>query len=1086
MSCGREKKGSGGGIPAAGGGGTWPRRGFLQAVAAAPLALPRIVAGPFGPRDVADHFVPADKKLDPGWVAALSARGERTWYSGKDLETIGMPVGGVCAGQVYLAGDGRLVGWDIFNTNHHTGWGANNYRAGRRPTERPTRQGSRFLETPAVDQGFAFRFRSGEKTVVRTLDAGGFRRVRFCGEYPIGWVEYADPDVPLVATLEAFSPFIPLDAADSALPAVVLHFTLKNTGSSAAEVTLAGWLENAAGCLTGTRLGEGARRFNRTVEEEGLSGVWGGVRRPENPPPAGSERPPIVFADFEDGTYGDWTAEGEAFGKGPAEGTLPGQQKVSGFKGRWLVNTFRDGDGPRGRLLSPPFRIERRYIGFLIGGGGHAGRTCMNLLVDGKAVRTATGRDAEELQPEHWDVQDLQGREARLEIVDAESGPWGHINVDRIEFRDSPVGDTAAVLEKPFDEGTMGLWILGKDPALLSASIPPGRADEQLFSGEGLGSDPQAEKPLDRVLRGAVGRKATLKPGEAATFTFLVTWCMPNLYFGRGSQAQEGTYASYVKCARQWVGNFYTNRFADAAAVARHIAAEFPRLAGQTRLWHRTYYDSTLPRWLLDRIGATTSTLATNTCQWWKDGRFWAWEGAGCCHGTCGHVWNYAHGMARLFPELERSVRERQDFKAGVGFREKTGEIVFRGENFGLWAGDAQAGYVLKAWREHLCSADDGFLRRVWPAVRKAMEFLIAQDGDGDGLIEGKQHNTYDIDFYGPNTMVGSLYLGALRAAEEMAREMGDGEFARTCRGIFEKGRANTLERLFNGEYFVQKVDLARHPRHQYADGCLSDQLFGQSWAHQVGLGYLYPRASVLKALESIWKYNWAPDVGPQNRAHPPQRWFALPGEAGLFTCTWPRSKHLGPQSVLYRDEVWTGIEYQVASHMAWEGMLTEALAICRAVHERYHPSKRNPFNEIECGDHYARALAAWGMIVALSGFEYHGPRGHLGFAPRMTPGDFRCVFTAAEGWGTLSQRRGEGRQEDRVEAAWGRLRLRTLAVELPAGARAGGVEARLGGKPLEVRFRQEGSRLTVELPEGTALEAGGEGRALAVTVIYA
>ena len=262
-----------------------------------------------------------------------------------------------------------------------------------------------------------------------------------------------------------------------------------------------------------------------------------------------------------------------------------------------------------------------------------------------------------------------------------------------------------------------------------------------------------------------------------------------------------------------------------------------------------------------------------------------------------------------------------------------------------------------------------------------------------------------------------------------MARDIGDKAFADRCRGIFEAGRKATLERLFNGEYFIQKVDLAAHPKHQYGNGCLSDQLFGQGWAHQVALGYLYPKPAVDKALGAVWKYNWAPDVGPQNDAYKPDRWFASPGEAGLFTCTWPAGDRIA-EPVLYKNEVWTGIEYQVAGHMIWEGMITEALAICRGVHERYHPAKHNPWNEIECGDHYARAMASHGVFLGLCGFEYHGPKAHLGFAPRLAPKDFRAAFTSAEGWGTLVQKRDGKRQTNRVEvkmgqAAAGEPRLR-------------------------------------------------------------
>jgi len=354
------------------------------------------------------------------------------------------------------------------------------------------------------------------------------------------------------------------------------------------------------------------------------------------------------------------------------------------------------------------------------------------------------------------------------------------------------------------------------------------------------------------------------------------------------------------------------------------------------------------------------------------------------------------------------------------------------------------------------------------------MQFLIDQDGDGDGLIEGRQPQTYDQDFYGPNTMVGSLYLGALRAAEAMATEAGDAAFAATCRRIADAGRDNSVRELFNGEYFVQRVDLKQHPDWQYGDGCLAEQVFGQGWAHQVALGYLYPRATVVSALRSIWKYSWAPDVGPQNKAHDPERWFAYPGEAGLFECTWPKSRHLGPRSTEYRDEVWTGSEYQVAGHMAWEGMLTEALAICRGVHERYHPSRHNPWNEIECGDHYARAMASWGVLIALSGFEYHGPKGHIGFAPRLAPEHFRSAFTAALGWGTLSQSRTGRAQTDEIAVRFGRVRVVTIALELPERARLGGATVTVAGHPVGASAKQEGRRVTVSLAREAVVEAGG------------
>jgi hypothetical protein len=305
-----------------------------------------------------------------------------------------------------------------------------------------------------------------------------------------------------------------------------------------------------------------------------------------------------------------------------------------------------------------------------------------------------------------------------------------------------------------------------------------------------------------------------------------------------------------------------------------------------------------------------------------------------------------------------------------------------------------------------------------------------------------------------------------------MAKEIGDAEFAQRCRRIFESGSKLSVERLWDGDYFIQIVDLQKYPKDQYGRGCLSDQLFGQGWAHQLGLGYIYPEVNVHKALASVWIYNWASDVGPQNEAHPPERWFALPGEPGLFTCTWPKSPYI-KDGVRYREEIWTGIEYQVAGHMVWENMLSEALAICRGVEDRYHPAKHNPYNEVECGDHYARAMASWGVYTALAGFEYHGPKGHIGFAPRVTPENYRAAFTAAEGWGSFSQTRKDAMQQETIELRWGRLALKTLSFAVPQAWKAARVEIQLNDKTLSGKTLVSDGRVAIELDKSATLAQG-------------
>ena len=981
------------------------------------------------------HQVPVDKKLTQDAVQRLFERGKRKVYSGEELETIGMPVGGIATGQLYLRGDGTLGLWQIFNEHVFSGYGRDCYR-----TYRP--------DSP-VDSGFAVVAEQDGRTFVKSLNKD-FGTVEFAGEYPVGIVRYSEKDFPVKVEMEAFSPFIPLNAKDSALPATLFHISVQNVSNKKLSVNILGWLENAV--LIDSAKAVHALRRSRIVNEKERALIVHTAEKAPVPKGTVAPRPKIVLVDFEGADYGNWKITGEAFGKGPANGSLAGQQKVSGFLGKGLVNTFLSGDKAQGTLTSPSFKISRKFVNFLVGGGNHAGQTCINLLIDEKVVRTATGKSNEKLEWYFWNVETFEGKTAQIQIVDKLSGGWGHINADQIELSDEPHKGPMGPLDKLADYGSLVL-ALSKEGAsprqVRKLLVSLGDRDVKLYSGENV-----AWPVTERRSAALATRTMELTPGAKHNFTFVLSWFFPN--FSNGHE--------------------YANHFNSAADVAHYVLDNYDRLAGNTAKWYKTYYEhSTLPRWLLFRLHSTVCNLAAGTCQWWKNGRFWAWEGVGCCTGTCTHVWNYSHAPARLFPQLERSAREMQDF--GEGFDSESGLVGFRSNR--AYAADGQCGSVLKAYREHQASADYSFLKRNWPRIKKALEYSIKQDGNDDGLIENSQHNTYDINFEGPNTFVGSLYLAALRAGEEMAKEMGDKRFAKRCRKIFESGSRLSVERLWDGEYFIQLVDLTRHPKHQYAKGCLSDQLFGQGWAHQLGLNYIYPPQYVKKALQSVWKYNWTPDVRSYNAAYKPERWFARPGEPGLFTCTWPKSPYLAA-GVRYKSEVWTGIEYQVAGNMVWEGMVDEALAICRGIHERYHPAKHNPFNEVECGDHYARAFASWGVYTALAGYEYHGPKGHLGFAPRITPENFRAAFTAAEGWGLFTQKLDDKKQYEQIKLHWGRLSLKSLAFAVPDNFRSVKVSVTAAGKPVKHDYTLKDGRLEITLKKKLVLS---ENQTLDVTI---
>jgi uncharacterized protein (DUF608 family) len=1065
-------------------GGCVGRREFLElAIGSASLSLLPSLAAVAGPLSAADFekLVPADKKLRPAWIASLAARGEPAVYRGADLEKIGMPVGGICAGQLYLGGDGRLWHWDIFN--------------GRVPTG-----DAHYAHPPApaapLEQGFALSVASPGATgsasdlhrssQVRPLDRTGWREVTFSGEYPIGRVEYRDADCPVSVSLEAFSPFVPLAADDSSLPATIMRFTLTNRGAEPVEAQLAGWLENAV-CLESKSL-HGGRRRNRIVRLRRLLFLDCSAE-PDAEEGHAAARPDIVFEDFEKGTYENWEAIGTAFGDGPIKTSqLAPYQGDVGAQGNGLVNTHnvrRGGqvvhsDEPTGTLTSKPFTIERRFISFLIGGGAHAGRTCINLLVDGHVVATATGANENRMRPGGWGVEAWAGKTARLQIVDNESGPWGNIGIDQIVFTDRPPAGWRPLAEES-DFGTLGLALLdpqpsdrarpalpgspGKDPLGTETPLSPGHRFPPcgVFGGPGKGEPSAAAKPLSQRLVGSLARRLSLAAGESKHVTFVLTWHFPKLRLDEG---------------RGLVGRHYATRFPSALAVAEHVARQFDRYHGLTRLWHDTWYDSTLPYWFLDRTLANASILATSTCHWLANGRFYGWEGVGCCEGTCGHVWHYAHAVARLFPELERDARRRVDF--GLAQR-PDGAVRFRGEFTDVPAADGQAGCVLRAYREHRMSADNGFLKSVWPQVKKALMYLIREDGNADGLLEGRQHNTLDTDWYGPVAWLSSLYLAALSAGAAMAGEMGDPPFAALCRTILKRGQRNLVARLFDGEYFVNRPDPHRPETINSGSGCHIDQVFGQSWAFQVGLGRVLPEKEARSALAALWRYNFTPDVGPFRRANKPGRWYAMPGEGGLLMCTFPRAdwdyqkaKGQGADwAAGYFNECMNGFEYQVAGHMLWEGMVTEGLAVTRMIHDRYHAARRNPWNEVECGDHYARSMASYGVYLAACGFEHHGPKGHLAFAPRLSPENFRAAFTAAEGWGTLRQTRNGAVQTNSIELCHGHLRLASLAFELPEGAAAKEVRVRTGETEVPANHAQSGRRLSVNLPETLVLQAG-------------
>jgi uncharacterized protein (DUF608 family) len=522
-----------------------------------------------------------------------------------------------------------------------------------------------------------------------------------------------------------------------------------------------------------------------------------------------------------------------------------------------------------------------------------------------------------------------------------------------------------------------------------------------------LGYDTPSER--GKTDTGTLALLDTLAPGQRASYRFILTWHFPNRPNSWGKPTATPAH------------NHYAARFDSSWATARDLASELPRLEAQTRAFHAALFGGTLPAPVLDAISANIVPLRSTTCFWLDDGRFFGYEGcfdqAGCCEGTCTHVWSYAQTLAFLFPSLEREMR-RIEF---VSETDAAGYMGFRafqtfGEPF-IWhhwdegkpppAADGQLGSILRAYREWLLSGDRAWLDIVWPGIRRAIVFASANwDPNGDGILDGQQHNTYDIEFYGPNPLCSIYYLAALRAVERLAQAVGDAELARNCHQRFERGSRRVDELLWNGDYYVQRLDDVNAYRYQHGEGCLSDQLLGQLHARILGLGDLLPAEHVRQAIGAVFRHNFRRDLSEHANC---QRTYALNGEAGLLLCSWPHGGR--PRfPFVYSDEVWTGIEYQVAAHLIYEGAVAEGLELVAAVQARHDGIRRNPWDEVECGHHYARSMASWALLTALSGFQCDMSGGTISFAPALgastQPDEFRCFWSCGRGWGTYTQRR--------------------------------------------------------------------------------
>ena len=574
------------------------------------------------------------------------------------------------------------------------------------------------------------------------------------------------------------------------------------------------------------------------------------------------------------------------------------------------------------------------------------------------------------------------------------------------------------------------------------------------FSDDGSLADMDSSDVVDPMASLAV--KRTVAPGAVESFNFYLTWSFPNR----------------IAWSDRVEGNYYCHEYGDAWDAAEKIVPQIPALEKETLLFVNTLKSSTYPDVVEEAALYNLSVLRSQTVFRLPDGHLMGWEGTddnkGSCDGSCTHVWNYEVATPFLFGDLARGMRDvefnyamRQDngcinFRAALPLSKAADDDLPRaarrkgcvivntpsGPALSLPAADGQMGCIMKAYREWQLSGDNAWLQSFWPQIKKALSYTWIPggwDANQDGVMEGRQHNTMDVSYYGPNPQMQFWYFGALRAAEEMALAVNDKPFAKKCRELFEKGSAWTDANLFNGEYYEHKItdpdtfeyiDMnrpdAKVPDFQLGRGCLVDQLVGQYMSHICGLGYLGDAENMKTTLKSIMKYNFVDRTGAYFNN---MRSYALGDEPALLMASWPNGRLEVPFP--YFSECMTGFEYCAAAGMLYEGMIDDGMKCINAVRDRFDGARRNPFNEPECGWHYARSMASWSTILALSGFQYSGVDKTMTFT--SNPGRYFWSNGYAYGICEVSEK------SVKLEVMKGSLELKSLSLmgqKRPVGTR--------------------------------------------------
>ncbi|MHB9071319.1 MAG: GH116 family glycosyl-hydrolase [Sedimentisphaerales bacterium] len=950
------------------------------------------------------------------WWSTASGLIPLKCYGFKNLTRIAMPIGGIGTGTVSLGGRGDLRDWELANRPAKGFIPRRTFFAvwAKEPGGKPA---ARLAEGPLPLESYE----GAEGATASNAGLPRFRNCEFCAAYPFGQVILSDPSMPLDVQIEAFNPLIPTDEEASGIPIAVLRFVLTNKTSHSIETAVCGNLENFIGS-DGTLKDSGGDNRNEFKVDNAVRGI-------------------LMSAPRLDPLHPAW---------GTMALTTPHRTGVS-YRTSWAAKEWNvdmldlwDDFSEDGKLDDRPSDVSNTPMASLavktrLPAKGQRAITFLltwyfpNRMTWTPRDPSSDGLPAKKMLTEYvrmvmvTDVLPFDG-EFRLLRGLAQGMP-----MTQRRFTDSfinlhPELSTAksnaviymtarihchqsmALTALLGYDGPVKLWVDGVERFCDPCGTTPSSPDR----GRVVFDANAGEHEIVVAIEAARGQSW----GIYLRFERLDQGELPQIVDQPPSMVEN-----------ERVGNYYTTQYGDAWAVACRTAPQLSRLEQKTADFVEAFCESDIPKPIKEAALFNLSTLRTQTCFRTEDGLFFGWEGCndrvGSCYGSCTHVWNYEQATTFLFGNLARLMREvefahatRSDGK--MSFRVNL--PLSRAADFQYAAADGQMGCLIKLYRDWQLSADKSMLKRLWPQARKALEFCWVEggwDADADGVMEGCQHNTMDVEYYGPNPQMQIWYLGALRCAEAMARYLGEKTFADHCLALYQNGRAYTDEHLFNGEYYEQKVQLPAEnkpvhpdlqmrrlsldedtfPRYQIASGCLVDQLVGQMLADVCGLGSLVDNKHIRKTLRSIVRFNRLRNIdGHFNH----MRSYVLDGETGLLMASYPRGGR--PRVPFpYYTEVMTGFEYTVAIGLLANGMRKEGLRVIKDIRNRYDGLKRNPFDEAECGHHYARAMASWAAVPAWTGFHYSAITGEMTFD--VAKNHSKWFWSTGYNWGVVEQR---------------------------------------------------------------------------------